>query len=362
MKIIVIRKDAISEIPPLISVADILADLGHAVHVITSEVSEPIQKNFASKGITYELLNMTGSKSTFGKVIQYLYFRKVAKRLLDRLNFDLLWIEDAHTILSLGVFVKKFKYVLQISELYDNDKRLIKAIGRLIDDAELVFMPEYNRSVMYQSWFKLKKRPIVLPNKPYFVPNNDEIDEIKIKYQSCFDAIGRKKIILYQGYIHPLRTIDNFIKAATKLGDEFLFVVMGKDNFGLIDRYKSLNKNLLHIDFIPAPDYLAITSMAYIGILSYDSLHLNNAYCAPNKIYEYGAFAKPMVGNDIPGLRVLEQQHAGLVVDNTDVDAIADAYRKIDGDYENYSRGSYALFDETDNKETIYKAFNSLNK
>jgi glycosyltransferase involved in cell wall biosynthesis len=360
MRIVIIRKDALALIPPLLSVANIMADLGHQVHIITSEVSEQISKNLESKGITYQMLNFTGNSSTLGKIRQYLQFRYAVRKVLAKLDFDLLWVEDAHTLLSLGTFIKRYKYVLQISELYNNDSRLMKAISKVIYDAQLVFMPEYNRCVMYQVWFKLKRRPILLPNKPYFVPSMSEIEAIRPRYSKYLVKIGLKKIILYQGLIHIQRNIEEFVKAAARLGDDYIFVVMGRDQCGLVDKYRELNPNLLHIDFITAPDYLAITSVAYIGILSYEPMLLNTAYCAPNKIYEYGAFSIPMVGNDIPGLKILEQYKAGILVEENNEDAIFSAYRKINENHDIYSSNAKVIYDETDNKETIRKALSLL--
>lgn len=360
MNIVIIRKDALALIPPLLSVANIMADLGHKIHIISSEVSEPIRKNLEKKKITYEIINFTGNKSKIGKIIQYLQFRYNARRVLAKHEFDILWVEDAHTILALGTFIKKYKYILQISELYDNDRLLMKAIGNVIHEAKVVFMPEYNRSVLYQVWYKLKRRPILLPNKPYIIPCLIELESIKKKYSIYINQIGTKKVILYQGFIHSERTIESFVKAAARLGGEYLFVVMGRDENGLVDKYKKLNSNLLHIEFIPPPDYLAITSIAYIGILSYHPMFLNTAYCAPNKIYEYGAFGIPMVGNDIPGLQLLKNNNAGILADENDVDAIFCAYKKINDSYNMYSRNAKIFFDEIDNKKTIYNALDLL--
>lgn len=362
MRILIIRKDAIALIPPLLSVSYILADLGHQVHLITSEVSESIAQQLNQKGITFETIKYTGNKSFLGKVYQYLMFRREANKALKRNKFDLLWVEDAHTILSLGRFILKYKFVLQISELYDTDSRLIDAIKKVVGKAEAIFMPEYNRSVLYQNWFKLSHRPILLPNKSYFVPSNDEIESLKTKYSTIIEGLRNKKVILYQGRIHPDRLIDGFVKAAQDLGDDWVFVIMGRDHYGLVKRYKTLNHNLIHIDYIPAPDYLAITSLARIGILSYDPLKLNTAYCAPNKIYEYGAFGIPMVGNDIPGLKILTEKGCGIIADENNVGAIKEAYFEIDKNHDKYSQASFENFAQTDNMTTIKNALKVLNQ
>lgn len=360
MKIVIIRKDSLKHIPPLLSVADILADLGHQVHVISTDLTASIKNNLETNGITYQELNYSNYSSKVGLVLSYIKYRFAANKALKKLEFDLLWVEDAHTITILGSVISKYKYILQISELYDDFPFLLKGIRKVIHEAQAVTMPEYNRACIYQVWFDLKKRPFILPNKPYFLPSTSQIDSLKLKYKKYIDLLSYKKVILYQGRIHPERTIEGFVKAAAELGNDWLFVIMGKDQLGLIGKYKVMNTNLLHIDFIPAPDYFSITSIARIGVLSYSPSRLNTAYCAPNKIYEFGAFGIPMVGNDIPGLKILEQYHAGAIADENDVESILSAYRKIDDEYEEYSKNAKSLYDITDNKDTIREMLSSL--
>lgn len=59
---------------------------------------------------------------------------------------------------------------------------------------------------------------------------------------------------------------------------------------------------VIHIDSIPAPLHLEITSHATIGVVFYSDETLNKAFCAPNKIYEYSGFGIPAIANCIPGL------------------------------------------------------------
>lgn len=89
---------------------------------------------------------------------------------------------------------------------------------------------------------------------------------------------------------------------------------------------------------------------------------LNTAFCAPNKIYEYGTFSIPMVGNEIPGLKILEQKGAGLLANENDIEAIKNIYFKIDHTHHQYAKNARLLFDETDNIATIKDALKDLSK
>lgn len=368
MRIIYIHKDKFQKRPPVISAVMILNDLGHKVTVITENMSEYWANVFEERNMDYLMISSDygqgGLKGVFSKIKSYICFRNKVKSFIEEIKRQgeepLLWIEGAQTIVSLGTFIKKYRYVLQIQELHTNSKLQLRSIGKVISSASAVFMPEYNRTVLYKVWFNLEKRPYVLPNKPYFLPSETDLRNVKAKYQNIFNDLRGKKIILYQGWISKVRNLDNFINAAKTLGDDFMFVLLGPNQGGTVETLKPLWENVCHIDFIPAPDYLAITSIAYIGIVSYIPNTLNNAYCAPNKMYEYGAFGIPMVGNEIPGLKLIEDIHAGVLVDESDINSVAAAYKKIIAGYDTYSQSAKKLYSSTNNKQTIEVALNNL--
>lgn len=352
MKIIVITKSDLRYIPPVISVAYILKRLGHEVHIITSGASDSILREMKRKNITIDIYPYTTAITVWGKVWEYLKFKQSVKRKLEKLSFDCLWIEGAITIRSLGKFIRKYRYILQISELHDNSKPQLKAISKVIRQAQIVFMPEYNRTVFYQIWFKLKKRPVTLPNKPYFIPSQDELEALKYRYREQLKMFETHKVILYQGMIFEERDLSNFIRAIKELGNEYKLVLLGKDR-DMIRKYKQVDDTLIHIEFIPAPDYLLFTSMCHMGIVTYDPGMLNTAYCAPNKIFEYAAFGKPMIANNIPGLKVLNETGAGEMVDENDILSIKEAVLLIDRNYERYRSAALDFFNSTDNEKII---------
>lgn len=128
----------------------------------------------------------------------------------------------------------------------------------------------------------------------------------------------------------------------------------------MLRKYKQIDDSLIHIEFIPAPDYLLFTSMCYIGIVTYDPFTLNTAYCAPNKIFEYAAFGKPMIANNIPGLKVLSEAGAGETINENDISSIKEAILLIDKDYEKYRSAALGFFNSVDNEEIISRSLKSL--
>lgn len=359
MKIVIVTKSHLDYIPPVISVSFILKDLGHEVYILTAGASPSVLNQMMERNISVDICPYTTSTSYLGRIYEYLKFRKVVKDKLAKLNFDILWIEGAITIRSLGTFIKKYQYILQISELHDEYKMQLKAISKVIQDAKVVFMPEYNRTVLYQVWFNLKNRPITLPNKPYFIPSSVSMRFLREKYSSLLQTFLQYKVILFQGMIFPERDLTNYISAIKELDNEYKLVLLGKDQ-NMLSQYRKIDESIIHIDFIPAPDYLVFTSLCHIGLVTYDPRKLNTAYCAPNKIYEYSAFGKPMIGNDIPGLKCLEHHHSGVLVDESSVQSIKDAIIKLDSDFEKYSIGAKSLFKHTDNIQVIKESLERL--
>ena len=256
----------------------------------------------------------------------------------------------------------KYKYVLQIQELHNESWFQMRAIKRVINNAEIVFMPEYNRSAIYRVWFKLSESPRILPNKPYFIPSEIELEKLLDKHKNLIKSLERKKVVLYQGIIHPERDLTEYVRAIEQMNNDYVLVILGTDKYGLIDKYRKINSRIVYIDFLPAPDYLAITSISYIGIVTYDPMELNTAFCAPNKVFEYGYFGLPMVGNDIPGLKyTVEKSGAGILISRNDAREIKNAILRIEKDYDKFSENAKLFFDSVDNAQVIKESLEMKN-
>ena len=357
MNIAIIIRNKVERIPPIISLAEILAGEKHQVTVITTGITNGNKMNFKSEGIKTIVIPYEITKSAIRK-IQYVYlYRKKLSIELEQGKFDLIWIEGAGTFRTVLGIIEKYPFVMQISELYDYPEAapVRKAISKLIHKAKVVVMPEINSAVLYQVKYNLLRRPCILTNKPYFYLKEKDMKQIEKKYSKELKVFEEKKVILYQGIIAKERNLSNYIKAVKKMDADYQFVFLGTD-YGMIEEYRKIDSNIIHIDFIPAPEYLIFTSKAYIGLITYDALILNCAYCAPNKLYEYGRYGLPMLGNDIPGLRnTIGYYDAGVIVDECCIESICEGIRKISENYERYSANSLRLYEETDNVEAVRK-------
>ena len=366
MRIIVIDKAEIQKFPPVLSVLYLLSDLGYPVTLISGGATPEIQKQLRLRKIDFHLWPSPKRTGDVNKVLSYFRFHSYTCNILSELKEQtndelLLWVAGAHTCLSLGSLIRRFRYVLQIHELHETSMVMRKAVRRVIHGSEAVFMPEYNRTVLYRIWFRLSKLPVVLVNKPYFLPGQEELFSLREKYREELVRLRGRKIVIYQGYIHKERDLSNFIRAVKRLGSEYCTLLVGGDA-GALKSYQAIDPELVHIDFLNAPDYLLFTSLAHIGIVTYDPYQLNTAYCAPNKLFEYCAYSLPIIGNDIPGLRLpLEIWQAGEVADESDEEAIFQALQKLEHNREKYQAGAAALFRSIDNAAIIRKTLTAIN-
>ena len=241
------------------------------------------------------------------------------------------------------VAIKHIGYGLELSDenLYDKIKENLAA------DA---FLSKSYKSV---SMVFVTRKSVIVPSTIF---DKTKLKELAIKYENYGKIIGNRKVILYQGILSAERNLDNFIRATSELDPERYVTVLVGRKTKFVERYKAINPNLIHVDFIPAPDYLYFTSFAHIGIVTYKADSLNTMYCAPNKLFEYGAYGVPMLGNDIAGLKyTIEFCGCGLVCDENSVDSIKASIQRIEDNYQQFSKRAREYYNSVDNKMIIKK-------
>ena len=362
MRIVIINKEIFQNRPPVISTLLSLSDLGCKITLVTVDINDYWKNELDNRNIDYYIVPDKKSRYPLGKVVEYLNFRKKVFSYLKIKVCDthetLLWLIGGNTVFCLGEKLKRYRFILQLQELYENSNSYKRTFKKVINHAEAVFVNEYNRAILYQCWYNMKKRPYVIPNKPYFIDTDTIYDLSEYVDIAVLEKIKNSKVILFQGQIVSYRDLSPYIRAAKELGG-YQIVLLGNE-YGMVEKYKQIDDTLIYIKRIPAPQYLGITALSHICLITYDPRSLNNSYCAPNKIYEYGAFGKPMIGNDIPGLKVIEDFHAGCLVDEDRLDTIKTALKRIEDDYHSYSIGAKQLYDGVDNKTTINHVLNGI--
>lgn len=373
MKVLLIHRNVFQNRPPLVSLVKTMVGIGIIPTVITTGLNDEYKQYFEDHNIKYYTIPFSLTRTRFSRLKNYVKGKTWGRRVNKLISTfsreeTLLWIEGNYTFSALDPhLINSYKHVLQIQEMFNDSglkgvlyKGVIKKLSK---GALAIFVPEYNRAFFYKLDFGLKKLPYILPNKPAFVPNEEDLVHLHEKYKK-YDMILNKKVILYQGIISSTRS--NYEPVLNALNDldekkEFVFVFLGReDTPGYVERLKRQGYNVEHIPFIPAPEYLYFTSRAYIGIVNYADNCLNNIYCAPNKIYEYAAFGVPMLANDIPGLRYT------VGINNcaclySDENVIEDALNNIIQNHDTMSENAKEFFKLTDYEKTLRIALHDLN-
>lgn len=334
-------------LPPFLAIIDCLKH-DYILKVIsyeTRENQEKLQKLYPEVKFL-EITPNKGKESFCDKVVRKLYrplpFYKDAVRALNNTNYDLLWVIHESSLVLFTDVLKDKKYIASIYEVNDHNMKFAKRMQKGVTNARAVITCEYNRSCIMRVWYKLNYTPKFIPNKPYFHPKEKNLP---CKFSSELEG---KKIMLFQGHINTVRRIDTLCDAVSML-DDYTLVLMGGGDPEYIKFLKDKYKNIIFTGFITPPDHLLVTSHARIGIVKYDYIYLDHAYCAPNKIWEYTGFGIPVLGNDLPGLEsTIGQAGAGLCIAMDTPESIVQAIKTIESNYEQYSANAKKFYESYD--------------
>lgn len=168
-------------------------------------------------------------------------------------------------------------------------------------------------------------------NKIRIIKNTPRIKE-NIKNDSS--SISQKITFLHHGWLTEEKRIDNFIQAfinTYKNEKNFQLNIAGNGN--CIEEYKQLASGVDNINFLGEYNYNQlddIISESSIGILPYELNDFNN-YTIHNKLFDYFALSKPVLVSEVkPLARVINQIHAGYIIDCSSVDSIENHFKTID--------------------------------
>ena len=365
-RIILILKDQLELLPPVLSCAQVLSSFGLQLELIVTSCNKSTVDEFREKGITIHCLYSQHYKKTsrlWVKAIRWLEFRRLAWKTYGRIatKDDLLWVGSADTALALGKRLLSHKYVLHIHELYDTLPRYRDGLKAYAKSAAAIVVPDMSRAAIFRVWWGLSKTPFVVPNKPFTHPRRQKIEISDVNIKKQIDEIGNVPIVLYQGHIVGGRSLDVVAKAIHNHSLPIRLVLMGKDHGRFVEHLKTLCPNLVPLGFITPPHHLEVTSHAAIGIIQYNFSCLNHVFCAPNKIWEYSGFGVPTLAADLPSLRYyLDRYKAGVCCDFDSEDDVAKAIKQIVHERESYLAGATALYESYDLSESYQSIFKEL--
>jgi glycosyltransferase involved in cell wall biosynthesis len=355
-QIIFVCRGHLEALPPVLYAALTCSQLRTAVTIITSRAAHNVRDLLGASGISLVELepHFEPPRSRPQKLASWIRFRTRARRALARLpNNATLWIASADTALALGPPPSR-RFILQLHELHDRNALYKLGLNRWLPAAYRVIVPEDTRADLYQMWYRLPVRPIVIPNRPGIANGYSP------PAQSPYTFTDADRIVLYQGHLWPERDVSPIAQAIHHLGPPWRFAVMGRTT-PYLELLQSKWPDVLHVPYITPPNHLAVTQQAHIGVIVYAPDSLNHLFCAPNKVWEYAAFGVPMICNTLPALRGLVHRHnAGLCVDFADLPALQKALMTLSDRRAFYSRAALSMYAAHDTTNTFTSLLQTL--
>lgn len=375
-KVYIITQHDLVYYPPMQTLINVMQKMGLAIYFIGNYSDEESKEQYEKKGVRFESIVLDEEGNFIQKIYRQKRFAKDMDCFLKSTNItnsDLIWyVYSGATVCALSSILYKYRYIVHYYEFYKSLQSwkykviypsynirdfLQKAIG--------VVHCEYNRAQICKSLYGLESLPYIIPNKPYF----DEAklsqlpDDIMESFSSFEERVDGKKVIIYQGYFNAKeRRLEEFCQAVHLLPENYVLVILGRgsDYFDTLKK-KYESKRIIFVPFVRPPYHLKYTQKASIGILTYYPQEqtypgvINPLYCAPNKIFEYGMYGVPMIGNDIPGLKyVFSEFNCGETLKYPITpQKIVDCIVKIENRYKVYSDGALNLNDSVNIEKNI---------
>lgn len=366
-RIFIIMREDLVYYPPALTLIKTLCDLKYGPIHIGTYSDERQKHELEMRGARFiKAPSYHVEDSLPCKLVKQWRFRRFVTETLKEArisNSDLVWILGGGTLILLDKIVESCKTVVQFYEFanphinwkfgllypFFNIKKVLRKAYKIVHC-------EYNRAQFAKWVYQLERVPYVLPNKPYEEDVDAAPDDIRRILDDLRKWTSNKRVLLYQGVIESSdRRLEEFCEAIPELPDRYALVIMGKESqYAECLRKKYPAERIIFAPFVRPPYHLLVTRMATIGILSYVpgkptwQVVVNTVYCAPNKIFEYSKYGKPMIANDIPGLRhIFKQYGCGEIVDYPlTAGKIVDAIFRIEDSYEEYANNARQYYDD----------------
>lgn len=375
-RIFIVTQNDLVYYPPTQTLIMIMLKMGLKVVFVGNFSDEQAKKDYEKQGVVFKSIVLDESGNALQKILRRRDYSKNISKYLQESNInqeDLIWyIYSGATVCSLYKIFENYNYVVHFYEFFKSIhswryKYMYPSysLENFLQKAKGVIHCEYNRAQICRALYGLEEMPYIIPNKPYIDESklNDIPDDIKQLIVEFDKKTEGKRLVIYQGYFNAKeRRLEEFCQAVALLPEKYVLVIMGRGNAyfdSLRNTYES--DRIIFIPFIRPPYHLLITQKASIGILTYHPQQrtypgvINPLYCAPNKIYEYGMYGIPMLGNDIPGLKyIFNEFKCGKTLSYpVTPQSIADSVKVINNYYNNYSDGAKNLYNAVNIEDVV---------
>lgn len=174
------------------------------------------------------------------------------------------------------------------------------------------------------------ERPLVILNCSYrFTPPSPR----RRLFHEALGLPDGRKVVLYHGGLFPWRGIEQLVEAIREVPDTTL-VLMG---YGVLEPILRaweadpvMGGRVRVLPAVPPAELHDWVAAADVAAMPIQGDTLNHRLTTPNKLFEAMAAGVPAVVSDLPGMSaIVRDADSGILVDPTDVAAIAAAIRRI---------------------------------
>ena len=333
MRILLFHTAPVDLVPPLMTAAAALADLGAEVFLVTPG-SSPESVQYLERHAVRVLL-ATDDRRRSTRLDRGLARVGAGVKFLQSLSGvapDCLWYVGAAAMEwgLLPAVNRQRVVVAQATELHDDSFLAGRVQKRLIARADVVVVPEENRAWILRVTTGSRAKFFVVPNRPLddTIPRSDGSGKARATFLRFGGSERCRRFLIYQGLVRPGRCLETCIQAFQALADpEVGLLIVGLDcecaSFDWLFAMSRDDNRIVLVPRITPPLHLEVTSGCDGGILLYAPWSLNHVYCAPNKLYEYAAFGLGMILPRYPGIeRINVEFNIGVLCDPESVESV----------------------------------------
>ncbi|MGD0581407.1 MAG: glycosyltransferase [Bacteroidales bacterium] len=145
---------------------------------------------------------------------------------------------------------------------------------------------------------------------------------------------GKLLLVLQGGGINIDRGGEELIRAMSKVGNAFLFIIGSGDVLPLLKNMvnsEGLAEKMKFFPKMPWQEMMRYTKSADAGFSLDKNTNINYRFSLPNKLFDYISAGIPVVAGDLPEVtRIITDHSCGIVIPEISPDEIIQAIRLLD--------------------------------
>ena len=206
--------------------------------------------------------------------------------------------------------------------------------------AGCVISNEPNRARFMQSYYRLRKPPLVVPTllpEAWPIPERDEGLRRSILARADRQDGPDLRLVMNQGAFSRARCGQELIQSFHLLPPHYILILTNTDQPAYARLLGNPALQMLHrqrrfiaLGHLGFEDLLRHTACCDLGVMLYPNEGIGGYYQAPGRLTHYMGCGLPMVASNFPGLELAFLKHSlGAVCDPASPEAIALAIRQV---------------------------------